>query len=56
VNSLIVYVGILLNSSIESLKKFADDVLTGKLEPYLKSEPIPDKNDEPVKVEAKFLF
>lgn len=27
--------------SIENLKQFVEDVLAGKLEPYLKSEPIP---------------
>lgn len=32
------------------MDKFAKDILEGKLEPYLKSEPIPDSNDEPVKV------
>lgn len=36
--------------SVESLKKFAEDVLAGKIEPFMKSEPIPEKNDEPVKV------
>jgi len=36
--------------SVENLEKFANDLLEGNLEPYLKSEPIPDSNDEPVKV------
>ncbi|CAH0562010.1 unnamed protein product [Brassicogethes aeneus] len=36
--------------SVESLTVFAKDVLDGKLEPYLKSEAIPDNNDVPVKV------
>lgn len=36
--------------SIESFEKFVRDVLANKLEPYLKSEPIPDNNDAPVKV------
>lgn len=36
--------------SIENLEKFVKDLLAEKLEPYLKSEPIPDSNNEPVKV------
>jgi len=36
--------------SPENLKKFADDVIAGNLEPFVKSEPIPDDNDGPVKV------
>lgn len=36
--------------SIEALDKFVQDILGGKLEPYLKSEPVPESNDEPVKV------
>jgi protein disulfide isomerase family A protein 3 len=36
--------------SVESLEQFANELLDGKLKPYLKSEPIPDSNDEPVKV------
>lgn len=36
--------------SIEALDKFVQNVLDGVLEPYLKSEPIPSSNDEPVKV------
>jgi len=36
--------------SPENLKKFADDVLAGNLEAYMKSEPIPEDNDGPVKV------
>ncbi|WKX89358.1 hypothetical protein Q1695_008756 [Nippostrongylus brasiliensis] len=35
--------------SVENLKAFVDNVLGGKLEPYMKSEPIPD-NTEPLKV------
>lgn len=34
--------------SPENLKKFAEDVLAGKLEAYMKSEPIPEDNDGPV--------
>lgn len=36
--------------SIDALEQFVTDVLDGKLKPYLKSEPIPASNDEPVKV------
>jgi len=36
--------------SVESFEKFVRDVLDLKVEPYLKSEPIPANNDEPVKV------
>ncbi|KAL3865460.1 hypothetical protein ACJMK2_042848 [Sinanodonta woodiana] len=36
--------------SIENLEKFVNDLLDDKLEPYLKSEPVPSPNDEPVKV------
>jgi len=36
--------------SVEALEKFANDVLDGKLEPYLKSEPIPTDTDEKVQV------
>ncbi|ESO92392.1 hypothetical protein LOTGIDRAFT_190816 [Lottia gigantea] len=35
--------------SMETFEKFINDVLEGKLEPYLKSEPIPDNTDVPVK-------
>lgn len=36
--------------SVQALETFVNDLLEGKLEPYLKSEPIPETNDEPVKV------
>ena len=36
--------------SVEALEKFARDLVAGSLEQYLKSEPIPASNDEPVKV------
>uniref|UniRef100_V5GVX1 Protein disulfide-isomerase n=2 Tax=Anoplophora glabripennis TaxID=217634 RepID=V5GVX1_ANOGL len=36
--------------SIEALEVFVNDVLEGNLEPYLKSEPIPESQNEPVKV------
>lgn len=35
---------------MQVLESFANDVLEGTLEPYLKSEPIPENNEEPVKV------
>lgn len=35
---------------IESLQAFVKDVLDDKLEPYLKSEAIPESNDGPVVV------
>ena len=36
--------------SVENLKKFAQDVLDGKVEAHMKSEPIPDDDSAPVKV------
>lgn len=36
--------------SLENLEKFARDLVDGKLETYMKSEPVPEPNDEPVKV------
>jgi protein disulfide isomerase family A protein 3 len=36
--------------SMDNLEKFANDLVDGKLSPYLKSEPVPEPNDEPVKV------
>jgi len=36
--------------SVDALEQFVNDVLDGKLKPYLKSEPIPESNDGPVKV------
>lgn len=37
-------------SSIENLLAFTKDLLDGKLEPFVKSEPVPESNDGPVKV------
>jgi len=34
----------------DGIKSFAEDYLDGKIKPILKSEPIPEDNDEPVKV------
>jgi len=36
--------------SLENLKKFAENVRDGKLEAYMKSEAVPEKNDQPVKI------
>lgn len=36
--------------SMESLEQFVRDMLADKLKPHLKSEPIPESNDAPVKV------
>lgn len=36
--------------SMENLEKFVVDFLEGKVDPYLKSEPVPDDNSGPVKV------
>ncbi|XP_055836801.1 protein disulfide-isomerase A3 [Episyrphus balteatus] len=36
--------------SVENLQAFAQKLLDGELEPYIKSEPIPESNDAPVKV------
>ena len=35
---------------MDNLEKFARDLVAEKLTPYLKSEPVPDKDDGPVKV------
>jgi len=36
--------------SMETFEEFLKNLVDGKLEPYLKSEPIPESNSEPVKV------
>lgn len=36
--------------AVESLESFVQDLLADKLEPYLKSEPVPEPNNEPVTV------
>lgn len=36
--------------SVENLHNFVEELLAGSLEPYVKSEPIPETNDAPVKV------
>jgi len=46
---------VLVHHSVEALEKFANDLLDGKLEAYLKSEAIPEESDEKVKVCARDL-
>jgi protein disulfide-isomerase A3 len=41
---------LLIQNRVDALEKFARDLLDRKLEQYLKSEPVPASNDEPVKV------
>ncbi|ALC40739.1 ERp60 [Drosophila busckii] len=36
--------------SVENLKEFVEKLLAGELEPYIKSEPVPESNDAPVKI------
>jgi protein disulfide isomerase family A protein 3 len=36
--------------SVESFEQFVRDFLAGKVEPHIKSEPVPEPNDDPVKV------
>jgi protein disulfide isomerase family A protein 3 len=36
--------------SMDSLEAFVKDFMAGKIEPYLKSEPVPEDNSDPVKV------
>lgn len=42
--------GIIYLFSIENLKQFVSDVKEGKLEPFIRSEAVPTKNDGPVKI------
>ncbi|KAK7008971.1 protein disulfide-isomerase A3 [Biomphalaria glabrata] len=42
--------------SVEAFEQFIRDVLDNKVEPYLKSEPVPAANDEPVKVVVAKTF
>ena len=35
---------------MDTLEKFVNSLLAGELKPYLKSEPVPESNDAPVKV------
>ena len=35
---------------MDAFEQFVRDVLDEKLEPYLKSEPVPDNSDQPLKV------
>jgi len=36
--------------SVDGLKEFSTQFLNGELTPYMKSEPVPESNDGPVKV------
>ena len=36
--------------ALDTFEKFVNDFLEGALEPHMKSEPVPESNDEPVKV------
>lgn len=36
--------------SVDSLKSFIEQYLAGELEVYIKSEPLPEDNDKPLKV------
>lgn len=36
--------------SVETFKVFLQEYFDGALKPYIKSEPIPESNDKPVKV------
>lgn len=38
------------DSAVESIRQFVVEYLEGKLEPYIKSAPVPEANDTPVKV------
>jgi len=42
--------------TVNSVAQFAKDFLDGKLKIYIKSEPVPEKNDEPVKVVVDETF
>ena len=39
-----------LHCSVDSLRAFVQQYLDGALEPFVKSEPVPESNDAPVKV------
>lgn len=41
---------------MDNLEKFVRDFLDDKVEPYLKSEPVPDNTDAPVKVRERILL
>lgn len=38
------------NFSVEALEAFVYNFTSGNLKPYIKSEPLPDENDDPVKI------
>lgn len=39
-----------VNFSVDTFKAFLDEYFAGKVKPYIKSEPVPETNDGPVKV------
>ena len=41
---------IVLGFSMDNLEKFVNDLLAGNLEPYMKSEAVPDNSNNAVKV------
>lgn len=41
---------------MDNLEKFVRDFLDDKVEPYLKSEPVPDNTDAPVKVRERIML
>ena len=44
-----------LSISMDTFEQFVRDVQAGKVEAYLKSEPLPEGNDEPGKVKVNVL-
>lgn len=45
-----IVINIMVIFSVENLEKFVRDFQDGKLEPYIKSEAVPEDNTAPVKV------
>ena len=46
----------ILSFSVANLEKFVNNFVDGKLKPYIKSEPVPENNDGPVKVIFSIFF
>ena len=42
--------------AVDSLESFVNEFKDGKIKPYIKSEPVPEDNDGPVKVKQKKLI
>ena len=42
--------------SVENFKVFLQEYFDGALKPYIKSEPVPESNDKPVKVTCESLL